>query len=92
MGRDGRINADYVTGPDGRSLTRDTLPPPDTKRWVSRRKAEVVAAVQGGLISLEDACERYRLSIEEYLTWENAIHRYGLNGLRAADMQQHRHH
>ena len=35
-----------------------TLPPPGTKRWVIRRKAEVVAAVRGGLLSLEEACSR----------------------------------
>jgi hypothetical protein len=83
MGRDGRIGGDYVIGPDGNRLTRETLPPQDTKRWVSRRKAEVVAAVEGGLISLDDACARYRLSVEEYLTWQTAIARFGLDGLRA---------
>src|SRR3990172_7951273 len=48
----------YVIGPDGSPLTVADLPPRDTKRWVIRRKAEVVAAVRGGLISLEEACER----------------------------------
>ena len=41
----------YVIGPDGSPLTVADLPPRDTKRWVIRRKAEVVAAVRGGLIS-----------------------------------------
>src|SRR5262245_23099404 len=32
----------------GSPLTIADLPPPGTKRWVPRRKAEVVAAVRGG--------------------------------------------
>ena len=63
-----RVN--YVVGPDGSPLTLADLPPENTKRWVIRRKAEVVAAVRGGLISIEDACERYRLTMEEFLSWQ----------------------
>ncbi len=55
-----------VMGPDGNPLTLDDLPPPGTTRWVIRRKAEVVAAVRGGLLSLEDACARYGLTEEEF--------------------------
>jgi len=36
-------------------------------RWVIRRKAQVVAAVRGGLLSLEEACSRYMLTVEEFL-------------------------
>ena len=35
----------YVIGPDGSPLTIADLPPASTRRWVIRRKAEVVAAV-----------------------------------------------
>ena len=56
-----RPRVKYVIGPDGSPLTIADLPPPNTKRWVIRRKAEVVAAVRGGLLSLEEACERYTL-------------------------------
>ena len=69
-------------------LTR--LPPPDTKRWVVRRKAVVVQAVRNGSISLEEARERYKLSIEEFLAWERAIDRYGVPGLRATRVQIYR--
>lgn len=79
-----------VIGPDGRPLTLADLPPPNTKRWVIRRKAEVVAAVRGGLISLEDACDRYKLTVEEFLAWEKAIDKHGLPGLRATRVQQYR--
>ena len=73
---------DYVIGLDGRILRRADLPSSETKRWVARRKAEVVIAVQGGLLSLDEACSRYRLSLEEYLSWHRAIARDGLNGAR----------
>ncbi len=80
----------YVIGPDGHPLTLADLPPPDTKRWVIRRKAEVVAAVRGGLLSLEDACLCYNLTTEEFLSWQRAINRYGLQGLRATRAQHYR--
>ncbi|MFQ5348481.1 MAG: DUF1153 domain-containing protein [Rhodothalassiaceae bacterium] len=80
----------HVIGPTGEPLTVDDLPPPNTKRWVIRRKAEVVAAVRGGLITLEDACKRYSLSVEEFLSWQRAIDRNGLPGLRVTRVQQYR--
>ncbi|HTT98639.1 MAG TPA: DUF1153 domain-containing protein [Rhizomicrobium sp.] len=92
MGRDGRIVGDVVIGPDGRTLTLADLPKRETTRWVTRRKAEVVAAVQGGLISLEEACDRYSLSVEEFLSWQHAIAKHGLDGLRATHAQDHRPH
>ena len=61
-------------------LTLADLPPPSTRRWVIRRKAEVVAAVRGGLLSLDDACKRYTLTVEEFLAWQHAIDRFGLAG------------
>ena len=68
-----RPRAKYVIGPDGSPLTIADLPPTSTKRWVIRRKAEVVAAVRGGLLSLEEACSRYTLTVDEFLSWQNSI-------------------
>jgi Protein of unknown function (DUF1153) len=85
-----RPRAKYVIGPDGSPLTIADLPPPDTRRWVIRRKAEVVAAVRGGLLSLEDACKRYTLTTEEFLAWQHSIDRHGLAGLRTTRLQQYR--
>jgi hypothetical protein len=79
-----------VIGPAGKPLSIDDLPPPETERWVIRRKAEVVAAVRAGLISLEEACERYRLSVEEFLSWQRLIDRHGMRGLRTTRLQQYR--
>ncbi len=80
----------FVIGPDGAPLTVSDLPPSSTKRWVIRRKAEVVAAVKGGLISLEEACTKYKLTVEEFITWQKAIDEYGLAGLRATRLQDYR--
>ena len=45
-----KIRPAQVIGPLGEPLTLATLPPAGTTRWVVRRKAEVVAAVNGGLL------------------------------------------
>ncbi len=79
-----------VIGPEGQRITRDSLPPPNTKRWVIRRKAEVVAAVRGGLLTLEEACERYMLTVEEFQSWQRAIEQHGLPGLRTTRLQEYR--
>ena len=85
-----RPRAKYVIGPDGSPLTIADLPAPGTKRWVIRRKAEVVAAVDGGLLTLDEASKRYSLSLEEFMVWEAVLHRHGLAGLRATRAQQYR--
>ena len=79
-----------VIGPDGRHLTLADLPPPGIQRWVTRRKAEVVAAVRGGLLSLEEACSRYTLTVDEFLSWQFSIDQHGLAGLRTTRIQQYR--
>ncbi|MBE0530394.1 MAG: DUF1153 domain-containing protein [Rhodospirillales bacterium] len=63
--------------PTGRTLTFADLPAPDTGRWIRRRKADVVAGVRAGLISLDEACRRYALSIEEFLAWERLFDQPG---------------
>jgi Protein of unknown function (DUF1153) len=74
----------------GSASSIDTLPPQDTKRWVIRRKAEVVAAVRAGILSLEDACRRYTLSVEEFLSWQRLVDSHGLPGLRVTRLQDYR--
>ena len=79
-----------VIGPLGEPLTLDSLPSPETRRWVPRRKAEVVAAVQGGLLTFDEACERYSLSLEELAAWERNVDRSGMQGLRVTRTQHYR--
>ncbi|WP_102957614.1 DUF1153 domain-containing protein [Mangrovicella endophytica] len=85
-----RPRVKYVIGPDGSPLTIADLPPSNTRRWVIRRKAEVVAAVRGGLLSLDEACSRYTLTVEEFLSWQASIDQHGLAGLRTTQLQEYR--
>ena len=80
---------------EGEILSRNSaivsdLPPPDTKRWVARRKAVVVNAVRSGAVSLEEVCRRYELSVEEFLAWQRAIEAHGVAGLRVTRLQIYR--
>jgi hypothetical protein len=70
--------------PDGTLLTIFDLPSAQNTRWVARRKALIVVAVLGGLITKEEACSRYAMPPEELLGWESAFRRYGTEGLRVA--------
>ena len=79
-----------VIGPTGEPLTVENLPPPNPKRWVIRRKAEVVIAVQHGLIREEEACERYRISVEEFHDWEQQLAAHGFPGLRVTRRREDR--
>jgi hypothetical protein len=82
--------AAQVIGPLGEPLTREDLPPPNTKRWVIRRKAEVVAAVNGGLLTIDEVLERYGLTLEEFASWQRAVDRSGMQGLRVTRIQHYR--
>ncbi len=85
-----KIRPAKVIGPLGEQLTLDTLPPPSTTRWVVRRKAEVVAAVNGGLLTVDDVCARYGLTVEEFASWQRAIDRSGMPGLRVTRIQHYK--
>ena len=74
---------------DNSSLFADS-PLPITTRWVARRKAVVVNEVLSGAISLQEACRRYELSVEEFLAWQRAIETNGVPGLRATRVQIYR--
>jgi len=77
--------SDGPHGP-GKATSRDkanlVLPPPETKRWSSRRKAAILVPVRTGVINRHEACQRYLLSEEELAGWEVAFDRAGIRGLR----------
>ena len=77
----------HLASPEYRDVD---LPAPDTKRWVTRRKAVIVNAVRIGLISREEVCRRYELSVEEFLAWQRAIDTHGVRGLRVTRLQIYR--
>jgi hypothetical protein len=80
----------YIIGPDGCPLTVADLPSSNTVRWMPSRKAKVVCAVRGGLLSIEEACRRYTLTVEEFLSWQASVNRHGLAGLRTTYVQHYR--
>lgn len=69
---------------------RDALPPKDTKRWVARRKAAVVAALEAGAITESEACARYGLSEEELTGWRDSVARHGVPALFATRLKHYR--
>jgi hypothetical protein len=75
--------------PDQRETNLE-LPPPDTKRWSSRRKAAVVVATRAGILTRVEACQRYMLSDEELADWEVAFDKRGIPGLRSASLHLYR--
>lgn len=77
--------------PDGSVMTRADLPPQKTTRWVASRKAQVVRAVEAGLIEMDEACEMYGLSEEELTSWRAAMGAHGASALKATALQKYRH-
>jgi hypothetical protein len=73
--------------PDKRSVD---LPPPKIQRWMPRRKWQVVTAVRSGLMSLDEACARYHLSLDEFRDWESAVDTDGIPGLRLSHSRARR--
>ncbi|WP_322111141.1 CtrA inhibitor SciP [Varunaivibrio sulfuroxidans] len=88
-GASSTANIDHVST-DERDMDANELPPADTKRWVSTRKAQVVTAVRTGVITLEEACRRYALSIEEFVSWQQKLDRHGTAGLRVTHHHRRR--
>ena len=79
-----------ITLPDGSIMTRADLPPANTRRWVASRKAAVVKGVMHGLLSQEEALERYALSVEEFREWVWAVSQHGEEALKATAVQKFR--
>ena len=84
-----RLNVQPATAPRIRAVPMPTLPPAGTRRWVARRKAQVVEAVLSGMIKLDDALRRYELSIEEFSAWKRRFYRGGVDGLRMGPRLRH---
>ena len=85
-----KIRPASVIGPLGEMLTLNALPPANHTRWVIRRKAEVVAAVNGGILTIDEVCDRYSLTVEEFVSWQRAVERSGMQGLRVTRIQHYR--
>jgi hypothetical protein len=68
----------------------EDLPPREITRWMPRRKWQVVAAVRSGHLTLDEVCERYQLSAEEFLGWERALEVHGISGLKLSRLMDRR--
>lgn len=79
-----------ATLPGGKVMTRADLPQPDTKRWVASRKAAVVRAIACGLITEKQAEQMYGLSMEELMSWSQAILQHGESALKTTRLQKYR--
>lgn len=79
-----------IIGPDGEIINWETLPASTTTRWVTRRKAQVIAAIRGGLLTVDEACKRYRLTVDELSEWQSALDKHGARGLKTTLVQQFR--
>jgi hypothetical protein len=65
------------------------LPKP-RQRWTVTRKTVVIQAVRDGWVPIEDVCELYSISVDEFLAWERDLDRYGVPGLRTTRFQIYR--
>jgi hypothetical protein len=67
------VRIPHFIGANGALVTLTHLPPRGLRRWLPHQKAIVVAAVRHGLITFNEACERYDLSADEYLSWQRSF-------------------
>ncbi len=87
------INPDSVQSVESVNQTPalSDLPSPNINRWYIQRKAMVVTAVRMGLINVAEACARYNITIEEFLSWKRLLDEHGMRGLRTTRLQEFRH-
>lgn len=66
------------------------LPPATLQRWTASRKRVVVRAVIFGLVSMQEACDRYHLSTEEFNAWLARYADYGPEALKETRLKKYR--
>jgi len=90
FGRRSDAGSGWTIGHCGQKLTLDNLPPSKPRRWLPRLKADVVAAVNGGLLTVDEACDRYELSVQELACWTTAVATGGLKDLQIKRISSNR--
>ena len=86
-----RPRVKYVIGPDGSPLTIADLPPIE---YPSLGDPPQGGGGCGGARRPAQpgrSLRRYKLTTEEFLSWQASIDEYGLAGLRTTRIQQYRH-
>ena len=66
------------------------LPHAGPQRWVPGKKAAVLAAIQTGTLSIEEACKRYFLTPEELQSWHQSFAADGVAGLKMKRLAERR--
>jgi hypothetical protein len=82
----------YETDADGVIDALDQVPemPRPGQRWTVRWKAAVIEAVRGGWAPIEEVCQLYNISVDEFVAWERDLDRNGIPGLRSTRYQIYR--
>jgi hypothetical protein len=80
----GRAKKYHLTGRNSLELTLADLPAPDTRRWYETRKILVVRAIEIGMLSFDQASERYSLSLEEFIGWQKLAAKSGKGSVNPA--------
>ena len=69
------------------STNPSSLGPRDSRsqcyRWVWSRKLALLNAISSGTLSIEDACNRHSLSMDELASWQALMQQFGPKGLYA---------
>ena len=76
----------FATKIRGLSVDLEALPENGEIRWVARRKAQVVLAISLGVLTMNEACRRYNISVEELNAWRKNFGHAGLNGLKVKNI------
>ena len=87
---DGMSLADMVCDRSAGLVAPVVDPPPVLLPGEADLLDEIFVRSSGGLLSLEEACNRYTLTMDEFLSWQISIDKHGLAGLRTTRIQQYR--
>jgi hypothetical protein len=85
-----QVEKNVAVSTGNRHCAEVTLPPTNTVRWVASRKIMVLAAIDAGSLSIEEACLMYRLSIEEIASWSRLTELHGSDGLKISRLGEYR--
>lgn len=71
-----------VYGPDGEIITMSNLPKGLHSVWRWKNKAMILAAVHGGLVTMEEVARCYGFTKKELMEWAARVRTQGFSGLR----------
>lgn len=75
---------------DGGTVGIDGFPPEGTTRWGFKKKTLVIRAVTAGMLTLQEALDRYHMTEREFRLWEKGLSEDGTAGLMLTKFQHRR--